>query len=137
MVMENESSCEKGTGRILVMDDEEIVLDYLKDCLSRLGYEVVTARDGSSAIDLYRMASKAAVPFDVVILDLTLPAGMGGEQVLTELGKIDPRIKAIVTSGYSESEIMSRYKKFGFKGAVSKPYRINEISRVIRSVLAE
>jgi two-component system cell cycle sensor histidine kinase/response regulator CckA len=134
---DKESLIAKGSGRILVMDDEEIVLDFLKDGLLRLGYEVITSYEGKEAVDLYKKASEAGRPFNIVILDLTVPAGMGGEQTLIELLKIDPHIKAIVSSGYSGDDIISRYKEFGFKGAVSKPYRINELSQVIRSILNE
>ena len=111
------------------------MLDFVKDSLLRLGYEVTTAYDGSEAIDIYKRAKESAAPFHIVILDLTVPGGIGGEQALSELLKIDPHIKAIVSSGYSDSEIMSKYREYGFKGAVSKPYRINELSQVIRSVL--
>ncbi len=134
---QKEISPEKGSGRVLVMDDEDLVLEFVKVGLVRLGYAVTTAREGGEAVELYREAQESGNPYGVVILDLTVPAGMGGERALAELRKLNPDIKAIVSSGYADNEIMSRYTEYGFKAAVSKPYRINELSNVLKLVLNE
>jgi two-component system cell cycle sensor histidine kinase/response regulator CckA len=128
-------STEKGSGRVLVMDDEDLVLEFVKVGLVKLGYAVTTAREGREALKLYAEAQESGNPFGAVILDLTIPAGMGGEKALQELRKVDPEIRAIVSSGYADNEIMSRYREYGFQAAVSKPYRINELSGVLKLVL--
>ncbi len=132
-----EQSPEKGSGRILLMDDEDLVQQFVKTSLRQLGYSVTTAQEGREAVELYKQARASGNPYLAVILDLTVPAGMGGEQTLKELQKIDPDIKAIVSSGYADNEIMSKYKEYGFKAAVSKPYRVNELSKVLKTVLSE
>ncbi len=123
-----------GKGRILVMDDEELVLDVIKGMLSMLGYKVEVARDGEGAVKLYEAARAKGEPFDVVILDLTVPGGMGGKETMQRLLKIDPDVKAIVSSGYSHDPIMSNYKKYGFKAVIAKPYGINELTEVLSKV---
>ncbi|MHA1452494.1 MAG: hybrid sensor histidine kinase/response regulator, partial [Promethearchaeota archaeon] len=124
-----------GTGKILLMDDEEIIRKVAKLMLEKLGYSVTTTVDGEKAIELYNTALTKGEPFDVVILDLTIPGGMGGKETVKELQKIDPNLKAIVSSGYSVDPIMSEYKKFGFAGIIAKPWKFEEFSRVIHSVL--
>jgi PAS domain S-box-containing protein len=124
-----------GEGRILVMDDERIVRDVAGDMLTGLGYEVEYARDGKEAIQMYRDAIKSDSPFDVVIMDLTIPGGMGGKETIKALIDIDPDIKAIVSSGYSNDPIMSKYNEYGFSGVVMKPYRVHELSRTLHGVI--
>ena len=123
-----------GKGRVLVMDDEEVVRDVAGKMLEYLGYEVEFAKDGREAINLYREAKRSRIPFDVVILDLTVPGGMGGEESIKKLIEIDPEIKAIVSSGYSNDLIMANFKEYGFAGVVSKPYKIQELSVVFNKV---
>lgn len=123
-----------GEGKILVMDDEEFILDVATRMLSKLGYEVAVADDGDRAIEMYRQAQECGEPFDVVIMDLTVPGGMGGKTAIQKLLKIDPNIKAIVSSGYSNDPIMSNFKEYGFSGVIKKPYRISDLSEVMRSV---
>jgi CheY-like chemotaxis protein len=115
---------QKGVGRILLMDDEEIILDAACEVLTYLGYTVVTAKDGKEAID-------------VVIMDLTIPGGMGGKEAISTLLEIDPHVKAIVASGYSTDPIMAHYREYGFKGVVTKPYSIEDLSKTVRTVLEE
>lgn len=124
-----------GKGRILVMDDEEVVREVAGGMAAHLGYEVDFAEDGAKAIELYRKAKKSGKSFDVVIMDLTIPGGMGGEEAMKKLLEIDPSVKAIVSSGYSNDPVMADYKKHGFSGVIAKPYKIAEMSSVINSVI--
>jgi PAS domain S-box-containing protein len=124
-----------GTGKILLMDDEEDVRQTTGDVLKRLGYRVEFAEDGERAIDLYQQARTAGQPFDAVIMDLTVPGGMGGREALIKLFAIDPKVKAIVSSGYSNDPIMADYQKYGFRGVVTKPYRIKDLGETLHNVL--
>jgi len=124
-----------GQGRILIMDDEESVRALAARILTRAGYEVEVAEDGAEAIEKYRIALESGQPFAAVILDLTVPGGMGGEQALTQLSKIDPYIKAIVSSGYSTGNAMTEYKKQGFCDIAPKPYDMAQLSEVVSRVV--
>ena len=124
-----------GQGTILVMDDEDVVSEVTANMLHHLGYEAALARDGLEAINLYKQALDAGRPFDAVILDLTVPGGMGGKETIRKLLKIDPRVKAIVVSGYATDTMMADYRQNGFSGVIPKPYRISELSRTLHNVL--
>jgi CheY-like chemotaxis protein len=124
-----------GSGRILLMDDEDSIRDIAREMLSSLGYEVELARDGTEAISLYRKARESSYPFDVVVLDLTVPGGMGGAEAIERLREIDPEIKAVVSSGYSNDPIMADYTKYGFRGVIAKPYTAKELSQTLNSVI--
>ena len=126
---------EKGFGKILIMDDESYIRDLMKDMLGFLGYKAETVENGEEAIRKYRDALQAGAPFDAVIMDLTIPGGMGGEEVIRELLKIDPEVKSIVASGYSADSIMANYGDFGFKGILQKPFRIEEVGIMLDEVL--
>lgn len=120
-----------GSGRILVMDDEEMIRDLAYRMLSKIGYEAVVAKDGSEAIELYKKAKESGRPFKAVIMDLTVPGGMGGKEAIQKLIEIDSKVKAIVSSGYSTDPVMSNFKKYGFSDVVVKPYGIKELSNVL------
>lgn len=122
--------------KVLVLDDEEIIRDVLNEILTTLGYSVAFAYEGAGAVELYCAAAAAGAPFDMVIMDLTIPGGMGGLEAVKKLIAIDPKVKAIVSSGYSGDPIMTNYSAYGFRGVISKPYRIGDVNRVIKSVLA-
>ena len=124
-------------GKVLVMDDEEMVREVLGRMLSRLGYEVDFAGDGSQAIDKFVGARADGRPFAAVILDLTIPGGMGGKETLEKLLRIDPQIKAIVSSGYSDNQVMADFQKYGFRAVLAKPYRLGELSKILQRVIAE
>jgi two-component system cell cycle sensor histidine kinase/response regulator CckA len=124
-----------GKGHILLMDDKQIVRDAAKWMLGRIGYKVAFAGDGSEAVAIYKEALQSGKPFDAVILDLTVPGGMGGKEAVAELLEIDPNVKAIVSSGYSEDPVMSEFKQYGFKGILEKPYRIEELSKTLSKVI--
>jgi len=123
-----------GHGKILVMDDQEPILKIVGKMLKRMGYEVEIATDGEQAINSYQNAFNSQQPFDLVILDLTIPGGMGGADTMVELMKIDPQVKAVVSSGYSNDPIMANYKKYGFCGVVPKPYTKNELSEILNKI---
>ncbi len=125
----------EGKGRILVMDDEETLRKIAERMLLRLGYEVQCVKDGDEAVKYYEQAKRNGQSFDAVIMDLTIPGGMGGKETIKKLLEIDPQAKSVVSSGYSNDPIMSNYKEFGFRGVVPKPYRIEELSLIIHEVL--
>ncbi|NNL41182.1 MAG: response regulator [Desulfobacterales bacterium] len=124
-----------GKGRILVMDDEKMVTKITGHILNRLGYDPSFAENGAQAIDMYEKAMESPNPFDAVILDLTVRGGMGGKEAIKRLIEIDPKIIAIVSSGYSNSPVMTSYKDYGFMGVIAKPYNINELSKKLNEVL--
>jgi PAS domain S-box-containing protein len=124
-----------GEGKILVMDDEEMVREVLGRMLGLLGYGVELASDGGEAIERFVQAQKAGQAFAAVILDLTVPAGLGGKDTVAKLRQLDPRIKAIVSSGYSDDPIMADFRKYGFSGVIAKPYKISEVGRLLQEVV--
>ncbi len=124
-----------GIGLILVMDDEELLRNLLDNVLTSLGYEVQTARDGAEAIALYEQAQAAGRRFDAVLLDLTVSGGMGGIETAAKLKEMDPSSRLIVSSGYSASPVMADFAGYGFDAVVPKPWKIPELSEVIRNVL--
>jgi CheY-like chemotaxis protein len=127
----------KGDGRILVMDDDEAVRDASKKILTALGYDVVLAQDGKKAIEAYQEAMATGKPFHAVIMDLTIPGGMGGKEAVAKLLELDPNARAIVSSGYSNDTVMEQFRKFGFKGVLTKPYRIKDFSETVYRVIKE
>ncbi|MBA3651921.1 MAG: response regulator [Chthoniobacterales bacterium] len=125
-----------GSGRILIVDDEEAIRALVEFTLSRFGYEVVGAESALQGIEFYRDALLQGKHFDLVILDLTLPGGMGGKDALRKLLEIDPMVTAIVSSGYAMDATMSRYEDFEFRGVIAKPYEAAEVGRVVCDVIA-
>ncbi len=125
----------EGVGRVLVMDDEESVREVAGEMLKHLGYEVEYAGNGSEAIEKYNKVMEKGKAFDVVIIDLTIPGGMGGKEAMELLLNIDPSVKAIVSSGYSNDPVMSEYVRYGFKGVVCKPYRMEELGKTVQEVM--
>ena len=125
-----------GSGKVLVMDDEEEMRRTTGDMLVRMGYTVEYADEGGEACAKYRMARESGRPFGAVIMDLTIPSGMGGKEAVRKLLEIDPAARVIVSSGYSDDPVMADYRSFGFQGAVSKPYRMRELSEVVAKVMS-
>lgn len=124
-----------GTGRVLIMDDEESIREMASEMLRHLGYETAVARDGEEAVQLYARARAEGRSFQTVILDLTIPGGMGGKDALQRLKEIDPQVRAIVSSGYADDLILSEFRKEGFQGVIAKPYRMAELGAVVSDVL--
>jgi PAS domain S-box-containing protein len=121
-------------GKVLVMDDEEIIRKMLKSMLSLAGYEVVLSADGKEALGKYTEAMQARDPFDVVIMDLTIPGGMGGKEAIKKLLEIDPNATVIVSSGYATDPIMSEYRKHGFKAVIAKPYSVKQLRETLSGI---
>lgn len=127
----------RGAGSILVMDDEEPVRQLASSALNHFGYDVVTVKDGAEAMRTYNQARQSGKPFKAVIMDLTIPGGMGGCEALQHLRRFDPSIRAIVSSGYSNDPVMAKYRDHGFRGVVEKPYTIEELGRVLHEVIRQ
>jgi len=106
------------------------------DILQSLGYKVEFAQDGAEAIKLYQKAMQEGRPFDAVILDLTVPGGMGGMEAVRQLLKIDPNAKTIVSSGYANDPVMAKYTDHGFRDVITKPYGVNKLSDVLGRLFA-
>jgi len=124
-----------GKGRVLLVDDEEIILDVSREVLRFLGYDAAFVREGGAAIELYRKEKEAGQPFDLVIIDLTIPEGLGGQETIEKLRSYDPGVKAVVSSGYTNDPVMQEYAKYGFSGRLTKPYRINEMKALLESMI--
>jgi CheY-like chemotaxis protein len=124
-----------GTGRILVMDDEEEIRDVLGKMLQHLGFDVDFANDGEQALTYYNQALQKGTPFIAAILDLTIPGGMGGKETLRQIKSHHPDAKVIVSSGYSNDPVMARFSQFGFSGFIAKPYNLLDLSRVLSQIL--
>ena len=125
----------RGSGTILIMDDDEDMRKTTGDMLKRMGYTVDYAEEGTAAVAKYRQARGAGKPFAAVIMDLTIPGGMGGKEAIGKLLEIDPAVRAIVSSGYSEDPVMADFRSYGFRGVAIKPYRIRELSEVVATVI--
>jgi len=121
--------------KILLMDDEDIVLKPTKLMLQSLGHEVDISHDGAEAIEIFKKFYELGDPYNIVILDLTVAGGIGGKETIIHLKKIDPNIRGIVSSGYSTDPIMSDYRKFGFSGVIMKPYNIGELRKAIERAM--
>jgi CheY-like chemotaxis protein len=126
-----------GCAKILLMDDEEEVRKVTEEILTHLGYTVKLAANGAEAVAMYEEAKRRKEPFGAVILDLTIPGGVGAKEILKQLVKIDPEVKAIVSSGYSNSAVMADYAKYGFRGVLTKPYKIEDLSAVLSLTLKD
>jgi PAS domain S-box-containing protein len=124
-----------GTGKILVMDDEAMIRKLAGNVLGKMGFETAFACNGEEALAAYEAAMTACDPFDLVILDLTVKGGMGGKEAIRQLRLMDPNVKAIVSSGYSNDPGVVQYAEHGFCGVVAKPYRIDEIRQKLEEIL--
>ena len=124
------------SAKILVLDDEESVRGIITRMLTSCGYAIETTLDGQETITRYKQALASDAPFDLVILDLTVPGGLGGEEVVKELLVLDPNVRAIVSSGYANNTVMADPARYGFKDAVTKPYTVNILRKIVARVLA-
>ncbi len=124
----------RGKGKIMVMDDEELIRDLAAGMLNMLGYDCALAKDGLEGLEAYKRGMETGASFDAVIMDMTIPGGMGGTETVAMLQDMDPSVKAIVSSGYSNDPVMSDYKQYGFQGVLIKPYTIQDLSKVLNKV---
>ncbi|MDT8334581.1 MAG: PAS domain S-box protein [Desulfurivibrionaceae bacterium] len=124
-----------GSGRILIMDDEELVRKVTGSMLEHSGYDVELADAGAEAIEKYRKAAREGRPFAVVLMDLTIPNGMGGKEAVAALLAIDPAARVIAASGYSNDPVMADYRSYGFRQVIAKPYKIGELNEVVAEVI--
>jgi PAS domain S-box-containing protein len=127
----------QGEGRILIMDDVEAIREVATSMLQSLGYTTADASDGVEVLELYREAMETGKPFDAVILDLTVPGGMGGLETVKNLLRMDPTAKVIVSSGYSNDGIMADYKVHGFSDVVPKPYNLKQFGDAVGRLLSK
>ncbi len=122
-------------GRILLMDDEELIRNIVGIMLRALGHEAEFAENGEEAIAKYREALSSGRRFDIVILDLTIRGGMGGEETTRELLSLDPEVKVVVSSGYSDSSLISEYKFHGFSACLAKPFGVDALKDILDLLL--
>lgn len=125
----------KRTGRILIMDDDDQILEMATKMLSLFGYEVELAKEGNEALALFQQKRQAGTPIDLVVMDLTIPGAMGGKEAMAKLHEIDPLAKAIVTSGYANDPVMANCRDYGFLAAIQKPFQLQELTATIAAVL--
>ena len=134
-IINDENITKVQKAKILIMDDDEMVSKVAKAMLTQLGHEVVIAEDGKMAVELYQEAFNSDKHFDLLIMDLTIPAGMGGKEAVKEVLNINPKAKVVVSSGYSNDPIMANCKEYGFCSAIVKPYQFSELSKAISDLL--
>ena len=119
------------SGNILLMDDEVMILEVAQQMLIHLGYDATTVKSGEEAVALYNSSADSGNPFDAVIMDLTIPGGLGGKQAARQILERHPSACLIVSSGYSNDPIMANYREYGFKAAIAKPYNMTEFEQVL------
>ena len=126
-----------GHGRILVMDDAAVIRDLLRETLTNVGYTVEAACDGTEALACYQRAQAEGHPFCAVILDITIPGGMGGQETIVRLRALDPQVKVLISSGYATDPVMANYAQYGFDGVVAKPYTVQRVQMALQRVLRQ
>ncbi|MDH3349015.1 MAG: PAS domain S-box protein [Desulfobulbaceae bacterium] len=122
-------------GKILIMDDEKSVLNIAEQILTHLGHTISCVDEGEKAIEIYRQAFETGDPFDLTIMDLTIPNGMGGKKAVKNILEINPEARVIVASGYCNDPVMANYKKYGFSGCLNKPFQLKEMNKLIQQTL--
>jgi CheY-like chemotaxis protein len=125
----------KGVGKVLLIDDDEMVRRSTGEILGRIGYDGKSAKDGEEGLKCYKDAIDFGLPFDAVIMDLTIRGGRGGKEIIQELMKLDPDAKVILSSGYSDDPVMSEFEEYGFVGVVPKPYKVEDLAEVLNRVI--
>lgn len=126
---------ERHTGRILIMDDDEMILKSTGSLLRTMGFEVDTVSDGEEALEISRRMRDMGKRYDCILMDLVIPGGMGGLDTITPMREIDPEVCIVVSSGYSQEEVLSNYRDYGFDGVIPKPYKIDELSSELNKIL--
>ncbi len=118
-------------GRVLILDDEELIRNMASDLLNALGYESDSAEEGGEAVSLYRLAFEKGEPYCVVLVDLTIARGMSGLEAANRIREIDPDASLVVSSGFSEERVMEHYQEYGFVASMPKPYRMMDLKAVL------
>ena len=132
-----ETTKHRGSGKIMVMDDEAMIATLAGNMLESCGYNAESVCGGEEALALYKEAMDNSQPYDIVIMDLTIPGGLGGKEAISKLLAIDPKATAIVSSGYSNDPVMANYRDYGFKGCLSKPYLIDSLAGLVSKLISE
>ena len=132
---ESEEKIARKPAKILIMDDEDIIRRVLTKMLTQLGYEPYAVNDGTEALKIYKEFLENRSPFDAAILDLTIRGGLGGKETMRELLKLNPKVKALASSGYATNKIITNYESYGFSGTLIKPYRVNELDNALLKIL--
>jgi CheY-like chemotaxis protein len=122
-------------GKVLLMDDEQIIRDVTHEILQFLNYEVMSAREGIEAVDLYKKEKMAGHPFDMVILDLSISNGLGGKETIDLLRNFDPAVKAVISSGFTDDPVVKDFSHYGFSERLTKPYNIHEMKNLLEKVI--
>jgi len=130
-ICSEEIKIQRGKGKILLMDDNKEIREVAEKILNYLGYTALTVLDGTEALNKFIEAKDNKSPFDLLILDMTIQGGMGGKDTITELLKLDPNVKALVSTGYTEDIMVTDFKNYGFCDIISKPYTLENISSII------
>ena len=133
--VEPDQSTSSRPGKVLVMDDNAPIREFVNQVMPFIGFEVACAQDGAEAIELYKQARAVGQPFDIVIMDLTIRGRMGGKETIQHLLEIDSDVKAIVSSGYSNEPVMADFRRYGFRGLLPKPYGIKELKQALHEVM--
>ena len=133
---ETAATVDKVTARVLVLDDDEVVREVAAEMLEFIGCKAEFAVDGVEFLEKYKGAMDSGEPFELAIMDLSIPNGMGGAEAMRKLLAIDPEARGVVSSGYSLDPVTLDYEAHGFKGVICKPYTIEELRAAIISVLA-
>ncbi len=121
--------------RVLVMDDEEMIRKMIGKCLTRMGHDVDSACDGRQALELFRRNRLKGTPYDAVILDLTVPGGMGGRETFEAMRELDSDVNAIISSGYSTDPVMTNYREHGFRAVVTKPFQLHDLTEALQNAI--
>ena len=127
----------KNRATIMIMDDEAMMRDISRLMITSFGHEVLLAENGHEAIEIYKEYHKTNRIVDIIIMDITIPGGMGGKDAVQQILKINPEAKVIVASGYANDPLMANYKEYGFKASIAKPFRMSELNKLINQVLSE
>ncbi len=122
--------------KVLLLDDEKAIREIASFMLDRIGWEVEAVRDGEEAVSAYTRTKEAGTPFDLVIFDINIPGGMGGDEAFNKLLGLDPDVRAIVSSGQALHPIMVNYKKYGFRGSLAKPYTLKDLREELKRATA-